>query len=92
MRTLLRTGDRGLIKFRFVRYKEFLTVGNRLLFREGKTKGIGKIVGVCVEGVVDLIEEREKERDIEDRKEKELKEKDRVEREGKENKAEVVEE
>ena len=43
----MRTGDRGVVKFRFLRYKEFLSVGSRLLFREGKTKGVGKIVKLC---------------------------------------------
>jgi len=47
MNKLMRTGDRGLIKFRFMRYKEFISVGQRLLFREGKTKGVGKIVKLC---------------------------------------------
>lgn len=40
---LLRTGDRALVRFRFLRHPEFLRVGARLVFREGRTKGVGRI-------------------------------------------------
>ncbi|KAJ3386863.1 GTP-binding protein 1 [Entophlyctis sp. JEL0112] len=43
-RGVLRTGDRALVQFRFMRNPEFLKVGGRLLFREGRTKGVGKVV------------------------------------------------
>jgi GTPase len=39
----LRTGDRSLVKFRFLKRPEFLHEGARLLFREGRTKGVGRI-------------------------------------------------
>ncbi|KAI9334433.1 P-loop containing nucleoside triphosphate hydrolase protein [Obelidium mucronatum] len=42
--TVLRTGDRALVQFRFMRCPEYLKVGTRLLFREGRTKGVGKVV------------------------------------------------
>ncbi|KAI7874571.1 P-loop containing nucleoside triphosphate hydrolase protein [Lichtheimia hyalospora FSU 10163] len=42
-RQLLRTGDRALVRFEFVKFPEYLTVGSRLIFREGRTKGVGKI-------------------------------------------------
>ncbi|KAL4904810.1 hypothetical protein BDW74DRAFT_153551 [Aspergillus multicolor] len=40
-RPLLRTGDRALVAFRFMQRPEFLAPGDRVLFREGKTKGLG---------------------------------------------------
>lgn len=43
---VLRTGDRALVRFRFMHYPEFLKVGARLLFREGRTKGVGKITTI----------------------------------------------
>ena len=39
----LRTGDRSLVRFRFLKRPEFLREGARLLFREGRTKGVGRI-------------------------------------------------
>jgi GTPase len=46
-RQYIRTGDRALVAFRFVQRPEYLTVGDRILFREGRTKGLGivKVVG-----------------------------------------------
>ena len=41
---LLRTGDKGIIKFRFIRSPEFLHEGSSILFREGRTRGLGQIV------------------------------------------------
>ncbi|KAJ3231722.1 hypothetical protein HDU81_003566 [Chytriomyces hyalinus] len=41
---VLRTGDRALVQFRFMRNPEYLKIGTRLLFREGRTKGVGKVV------------------------------------------------
>jgi hypothetical protein len=54
-RTVLRTGDRAIVRFRFLQHPEYLKLGTRLLFRyktscklitsrEGRTKGVGKIV------------------------------------------------
>lgn len=40
---LLRTGDKGQIKFRFMYRPEFLKVGTTILFREGRTKGLGVV-------------------------------------------------
>ncbi|KAF2746271.1 P-loop containing nucleoside triphosphate hydrolase protein [Sporormia fimetaria CBS 119925] len=40
-RPFIRTGDRSLVAFRFVQRPEYLTVGDRILFREGRTKGLG---------------------------------------------------
>ncbi|KAL6165984.1 hypothetical protein ACJQWK_07356 [Exserohilum turcicum] len=40
-RQYIRTGDRAQVAFRFVQRPEYLTVGDRILFREGRTKGLG---------------------------------------------------
>jgi GTPase len=40
---LLRTGDRGLIRFRFLQCPEYLHEGDTILFREGRTRGIGHV-------------------------------------------------
>ncbi|KAJ4351616.1 uncharacterized protein N0V89_006959 [Didymosphaeria variabile] len=40
-RNYIRTGDRAQVAFRFVQRPEYLTVGDRILFREGRTKGLG---------------------------------------------------
>mmetsp|Transcript_43167 Transcript_43167/g.93994 ORF Transcript_43167/g.93994 Transcript_43167/m.93994 type:complete len:181 (+) Transcript_43167:110-652(+) len=41
---LLRAGDKGIIRFRFVNYGEYIKLGQTLLFREGRTKGLGTVV------------------------------------------------
>lgn len=43
---LLRTGDRASVRFRFMRHPEFLKVGARLVFREGRTKGVGRVTAL----------------------------------------------
>lgn len=43
---LMRSGDRSKIKFRFLYRPEFLEKNNYLVFREGSTKGIGKVINV----------------------------------------------
>mmetsp|Transcript_44786 Transcript_44786/g.112902 ORF Transcript_44786/g.112902 Transcript_44786/m.112902 type:complete len:659 (+) Transcript_44786:76-2052(+) len=45
-REVLRTGDTALVSFRFVYRPEFIKPGMRLVFREGRCKGIG-IVDSC---------------------------------------------
>ncbi len=40
-RSHIRTGDRATVAFRFVQRPEYLVPGDRLLFREGRTKGLG---------------------------------------------------
>ncbi|XP_063231438.1 GTP-binding protein 2 [Bacillus rossius redtenbacheri] len=42
----IHTNDRASALFRFVRHPECVRVGMRLLFREGRTKGIGKVTQV----------------------------------------------
>ena len=42
----LRAGDKGLIKFKFIKKPEYMHVGDTILFREGRTRGKGKIVKI----------------------------------------------
>merc|ERR1712176_997257 len=41
----LRSGDRAIVRFRFLVRPEYVCTGTRFVFREGKTKGIGLVVG-----------------------------------------------
>ncbi|KAI9269249.1 P-loop containing nucleoside triphosphate hydrolase protein [Phascolomyces articulosus] len=43
---LLRTGDRAMVQFEFVKNPEYLSIGSRMIFREGRTKGIGKVTRI----------------------------------------------
>ncbi|KAK1989166.1 elongation factor Tu GTP binding domain-containing protein [Colletotrichum cereale] len=45
-RPYIRTGDRATVAFRFVQRPEYLAPGDRLLFREGRTKGLGIVKSV----------------------------------------------
>jgi GTPase len=45
-RPFIRTGDRALVAFRFLQRPEFLKPGDRVLFREGRTKGLGIVKNV----------------------------------------------
>merc|ERR1712166_960480 len=47
-RPLLRTGDRSTCRFRFMYHPEYINVGSTMLFREGRTKGMGKITKLFV--------------------------------------------
>ena len=42
-RESLSAGERARVRFRFMKNPEFLRVGAKVLFREGRTKGIGEI-------------------------------------------------
>eukprot|EP01063_Lacrimia_lanifica_P033573 TRINITY_DN6007_c0_g1_i1.p1 TRINITY_DN6007_c0_g1~~TRINITY_DN6007_c0_g1_i1.p1 ORF type:complete len:622 (+),score=238.41 TRINITY_DN6007_c0_g1_i1:63-1928(+) len=42
----LRTGDKAKVRFRFLYHPEFLSVGAKIVFREGRTKGLGTITSV----------------------------------------------
>eukprot|EP00475_Leptophrys_vorax_P023140 TRINITY_DN3155_c0_g2_i1.p2 TRINITY_DN3155_c0_g2~~TRINITY_DN3155_c0_g2_i1.p2 ORF type:complete len:487 (+),score=124.70 TRINITY_DN3155_c0_g2_i1:114-1574(+) len=44
--TALRTGDKATVNFEFLYYPEWVEVGDTIIFREGSTKGVGKIVAV----------------------------------------------
>ena len=45
----IRTGDRALVRFRFLQYAEYIPVKARFVFRDGQAKGIGKIIRVVVD-------------------------------------------
>ncbi|GCC39369.1 hypothetical protein chiPu_0022950 [Chiloscyllium punctatum] len=45
----LRTGEKAVVRFRFIKHPEYLKVGAKLLFREGVTKGIGHVTKVLDE-------------------------------------------
>ncbi|KAL8678814.1 MAG: hypothetical protein Q9224_000644 [Gallowayella concinna] len=45
-RAFIRTGDRATVAFRFVQRPEYLAAGDRILFREGRTKGLGLVKSV----------------------------------------------
>jgi GTPase len=42
----LRAGDTGIIRFKFMKKPEFMHVGDTILFREGRTRGKGKITKI----------------------------------------------
>jgi len=45
-RDCIRTGDRALVTFEFMFRPEYLILGARLIFREGRTKGIGRVTNI----------------------------------------------
>lgn len=42
----LRTGDKAVVHFRFIKHPEYLKPGQRLVFREGRTKAVGNVLRV----------------------------------------------
>lgn len=40
----LRTGDKAICRFRFIKNPEYLRIGTRLVFREGRTKAVGNVL------------------------------------------------
>jgi small GTP-binding protein len=45
---ILRTGDKANVKLEFIIRPEYIKVGMRLIFREGKVKAVGKVVQVLL--------------------------------------------
>eukprot|EP01001_Neometanema_parovale_P012994 NODE_933_length_1983_cov_100.448925_g885_i0.p1 GENE.NODE_933_length_1983_cov_100.448925_g885_i0~~NODE_933_length_1983_cov_100.448925_g885_i0.p1 ORF type:complete len:605 (-),score=123.95 NODE_933_length_1983_cov_100.448925_g885_i0:97-1911(-) len=43
---LLRTGDKARVKFKFMYKPEYVKVGSKIIFREGRTKGLGTISSI----------------------------------------------
>lgn len=43
-RDCLRTGDKALVRFRFIKHPEYLKRGQRMVFREGRTKAVGNVL------------------------------------------------
>lgn len=58
---LLRTGDKGLIHFRFINSPEYIHLGANILFREGRTRGLGQITSL-IEETKDKDKEKDKEK------------------------------
>ena len=46
---LLRMGDRAMVTFEWCHRPEFLCEGTRIIFREGRTKGVGVIRTICAD-------------------------------------------
>ncbi|XP_072533703.1 GTP-binding protein 2 isoform X2 [Salminus brasiliensis] len=42
----LRTGEKAVVRFKFIKHPEYLKVGAKLLFRHGVTKGIGQVTNL----------------------------------------------
>lgn len=42
----IRTGDKAIINFKFKYHPEWLELGDKIIFREGNTKGVGKIIEI----------------------------------------------
>jgi GTPase len=42
----LRSGDKGIIRFRFLKKPEIMHEGDTILFREGRTRGKGRIIKI----------------------------------------------
>ena len=40
----LRTGDKALVHFRFIKHPEYIKPGQRMVFREGRTKAVGNVL------------------------------------------------
>ncbi|XP_018330152.1 GTP-binding protein 1 [Agrilus planipennis] len=45
----LRTGDKALVHFRFIKHPEYITPGQRMVFREGRTKAVGNVVKILTQ-------------------------------------------
>jgi len=62
---LLRTGDKAIVTFRFCFHGEYLNVGETILFREGRTKGLGKVVEILDDtaSCADLLEKNKSVKD-----------------------------
>lgn len=40
----LRTGDKAIVHFRFIKHPEYIRPGQRMVFREGRTKAVGNVL------------------------------------------------
>ncbi|KAK0174883.1 hypothetical protein PV327_010599 [Microctonus hyperodae] len=43
-RDCLRTGDKALVHFKFIKHPEYIKPGQRMVFREGRTKAVGNVL------------------------------------------------
>lgn len=42
----MRTGDKATVRFTFIKNPEYLKLGTKMIFREGRTKAVGTITKV----------------------------------------------
>lgn len=49
-RDCLRTGDKAIVKFRFIKHPEYIKSGQRMVFREGRTKAVGNVLKALLNG------------------------------------------
>ena len=42
----MRTGDKAIVRFCFMKNPEYLKLGTKMIFREGRTKAVGTITKV----------------------------------------------
>jgi GTPase len=56
-RPFIRTGDRATVAFRFTARPEYIVEGDKLLFREGRTKGLGIVKSVGYDPSQPLMEQ-----------------------------------
>ena len=47
---VIKTGERAVVRFRFIKRPEYVTVGSRLIFREANSKGMGNVTKVIYLG------------------------------------------
>ncbi|KXJ69190.1 hypothetical protein RP20_CCG028405 [Aedes albopictus] len=40
----LRTGDKAVVRFKFIKNPEYMKPGQRMVFREGRTKAVGNVI------------------------------------------------
>ncbi|CAD7077328.1 unnamed protein product [Hermetia illucens] len=43
-REFLRTGDKAIVQFKFIKHPEFIRPGQRMVFREGRTKAVRSVL------------------------------------------------
>ncbi len=42
----VRTGDRTSVTLRFIKHPEYLKIGAKIIFREGRTKAVGTVTAI----------------------------------------------
>ena len=73
-RDFIRTGDKAKARFRFMYWPEYVKEGSRLIFREGRTKGIGRIARIIPDneelGDINLPSRRSKKKEAQQQQDK----------------------
>ena len=60
----LRSGDKGIIRFRFMKKPEIMHEGDTILFREGRTRGKGKIIKIFPIDIDALNKEKQNKKNV----------------------------